>query len=353
MSHITAVKRCRVSPVLVMIVVFVDLRNMRWPMHIVYFSHSYRDVDARVVDHFAQLLRIEGVTLSLDPPSSRVNAAKLERHLNASDGMIAVLTIRDGGVSPHILYEIGLCRRARRPLLVLVEDQLPDSLIPSRILQRRFSRRSYLRQVREHRHALQIFKAYLGQEPPPRYQPSTSRRSCVLLGTSKLPSHAHNALIEEIEHGGYAPMELSGKSLEEDELAVYDTIACADAWPEKIAHENALTMAALARTSETFMLDRIKALSDQRHQRCRDARRPDLPGRRDREGGVRDQRPAPDARQRTVPGAAARTTCLDLLVLDTIQTQFDRFRSRGRARRVPAVGRDRPGVLPRRRLRRR
>jgi hypothetical protein len=35
----------------------------------------------------------------------------------------------------------------------------------------------------------------------------------------------------------------------------------ARAWPEKIAHENALTMAALSRTSETFMLDRIKALS--------------------------------------------------------------------------------------------
>lgn len=33
------------------------------------------------------------------------------------------------------------------------------------------------------------------------------------------------------------------------------------AWPEKLEHENALTMAALARTSETFMLDRIKALS--------------------------------------------------------------------------------------------
>jgi hypothetical protein len=35
----------------------------------------------------------------------------------------------------------------------------------------------------------------------------------------------------------------------------------ARAWPEKIAHENALTMAALSRTSEGFMLDRIKALS--------------------------------------------------------------------------------------------
>jgi hypothetical protein len=33
------------------------------------------------------------------------------------------------------------------------------------------------------------------------------------------------------------------------------------AWPEKIAHENDLTMAAHARTSETYLLDRIKALS--------------------------------------------------------------------------------------------
>ena len=32
-------------------------------------------------------------------------------------------------------------------------------------------------------------------------------------------------------------------------------------WPEKIRHENELTMAALARTSETFLLDRLKALS--------------------------------------------------------------------------------------------
>jgi len=32
-------------------------------------------------------------------------------------------------------------------------------------------------------------------------------------------------------------------------------------WPEKINHENALTMASLSRVSETFMLDRIKALS--------------------------------------------------------------------------------------------
>jgi len=35
----------------------------------------------------------------------------------------------------------------------------------------------------------------------------------------------------------------------------------ARAWPEKIAHENDLTMAALARTAESYLLDRIKAQS--------------------------------------------------------------------------------------------
>ncbi len=35
----------------------------------------------------------------------------------------------------------------------------------------------------------------------------------------------------------------------------------ARSWPEKIAHENELTMAAMARTSEMFILERIKALS--------------------------------------------------------------------------------------------
>jgi hypothetical protein len=38
----------------------------------------------------------------------------------------------------------------------------------------------------------------------------------------------------------------------------------ARAWPERIAHENDLTMAAWARTAETFLLDRIKAQSIKR-----------------------------------------------------------------------------------------
>jgi hypothetical protein len=121
-------------------------------MNIVYFSHSYRKEDAQIVKYFGRLMRSENLIPSLDPPSESVNAAKLERHLNSSDGMVAVITKREGGVSPHILFEIVLCLRARKPVIVFVEDELSDKLVPARILQRRFSRRSYLRQVRQHRH---------------------------------------------------------------------------------------------------------------------------------------------------------------------------------------------------------
>ncbi len=102
----------------------------------------------------------------------------------------------------------------------------------------------------------------------------------------------------------------------------------ARAWPEKIAHENALTMQALARTSEDFLLERIKALSV------------------NVTNGVETLgaliylvdaivKSAFGIRGRLRMPANARFTALlpsytlDLLLLDTIQTQFDRFRSKG------------------------
>ena len=101
----------------------------------------------------------------------------------------------------------------------------------------------------------------------------------------------------------------------------------ARAWPEKIAHENALTMAALARTSEGFMLDRIKALSINVTNGAEtlgaliylvDAIVKTAFGIR---GRLRMPR---EARFR----ALIPSWVPDMLVLDTIQTQFDRFRSR-------------------------
>jgi hypothetical protein len=197
-------------------------------MNIVYFSHSYRKEDAQIVKYFGRLMRSENLIPSLDPPSESVNAAKLERHLNSSDGMVAVITRRQGGVSPHILFEIVLCLRARKPVIVFVEDELSDKLVPSRILQRRFSRRSYLRQVRQHRHGLQILKAYLGDQPPPRYQPSTSRRSCLLIGIEDLPQLTE-LVPAVVESRGYSPVDLgSVRRSSPESLEIYEAIACAD-----------------------------------------------------------------------------------------------------------------------------
>jgi hypothetical protein len=102
----------------------------------------------------------------------------------------------------------------------------------------------------------------------------------------------------------------------------------ARAWPEKIAHENALTMQALARTTEGFLLDRIKDLS--------------VPVSNGAETlgaliylvdaitkaawGIR-------GRLRMPAGARFRAllpvVTLDILVLDAIQNQFDRYKTRG------------------------
>jgi hypothetical protein len=150
-------------------------------MHVVYFSHSYRDTDAAIVDHFGRLLRSEGIVPSLDPPSKTgVNAAKLERQLAGCDGMVAILCEREGGISQNILFEIGMCLRAQKPILVFVEDTLANTVIPAGLLQHRFSRKSFFRELREHREALRTLTQFLGTQP--RYQVGTMRRTCLIVG---------------------------------------------------------------------------------------------------------------------------------------------------------------------------
>ncbi|MEV0295313.1 hypothetical protein [Nocardia sp. NPDC050710] len=168
-------------------------------MSIVYFAHSYRERDAAVVDFFARLIRSEGLSLSLDPPSDAVNSAKLQRHLNASDGMIAVLSRRADGTSPHILYEINLAVKTGTPLLVFVEDTIPTSALSARLAQQRFSSRWYLREVREHRHVLKAFKTFMHEFDPPKFRPSAAKRACVLVGLENLPSEMAGGLREWIE----------------------------------------------------------------------------------------------------------------------------------------------------------
>ena len=168
-------------------------------MQLVYYSHSYREPDAPVVGFFASLMAHEGLTPSLDPPSDRLNSAKPERHLASTDGLIAVLTAREDGVSQYMLYEISLALRTRKPLLVFVEDVLPNDILPARILQRRFSRKGLHRQIRDHRHALHILKAYLGETPPPRYQPSLKKRNCLVVGAGQFPIRVRHAVDELLD----------------------------------------------------------------------------------------------------------------------------------------------------------
>lgn len=172
-------------------------------MALVYFAHSYRERDARVVDYFGRLMRSEGLIPSLDPPSDTVNGAKLQRHLNSSDGMVAVLSRRESGTSPHILYELALAIRARFPLLVFVEDSLPNDIVSNRVLQQRFSHRSFLREAPVHRHALRTFKDYVGGTSTGWYQRVRGKRSCLVLDSDLIQPALRDATIEWIGEADY------------------------------------------------------------------------------------------------------------------------------------------------------
>lgn len=178
-------------------------------MHIVYWAHSYRDEDAALNKYFGVLIeKGAGMVVNFDPPSKAVNSSKLERNLLVSDGMVAVLTWRASGPSQYILYEIGLALRARKPLVVFLDDRLPDGLIPPRVLQRRFSSRTYFHQVREHTHALRALKEYMGDPPPVRYQPSAGQRSCGLLGLDAISTARAQELDVFVTNCGYRPVEM-------------------------------------------------------------------------------------------------------------------------------------------------
>jgi hypothetical protein len=152
-------------------------------MHIVYWAHSYRDDDAAINEHFGVLIeQAEQMIINLDPPSPSVNESKLDQNLRSCDGMVAVLTSRATGPSQYILYEIGLSLRARKPVIAFLDDRIGGDVLPARILQRRFSYRTYFRQFREHTDALRALKNYMGDPPPSRYQPRAGQRTCGLVG---------------------------------------------------------------------------------------------------------------------------------------------------------------------------
>lgn len=177
-------------------------------MQVIYWAHSYRDEDALTNRHFGILIeQAERIIVNFDPPSKSVNESKLDQNLRTCDGMVAVLSWRASGPSQYILHEIALALRARKPLLVFVDDRLPD-ILPGRILQQRFSHRTYFRQFREHTHALRGLKSYMGEPPPIRYQPNSDQRACGLIGLKALEPNSRKLVFELIERRNYRPIDL-------------------------------------------------------------------------------------------------------------------------------------------------
>jgi hypothetical protein len=175
-------------------------------VHLVYYAHSYREPDKDINEFFQELMLTEGLTPSLDPPSDELNSAKPERHLRSTDGVITILPDRDPAPSSYIQYEIALGARAHKPMLVFVEDVLPDDLVSGALLQRRFSRRHLLREHRSHKHAISLFKTYIGSDPPPVYHPSVRRRSCLVIGMSGMSETQQRRVEDAISGLRYNPM---------------------------------------------------------------------------------------------------------------------------------------------------
>lgn len=180
-------------------------------MHPIYFSHGYREREAPFAAFFSSLMSKVGFIPSLDPPSNDVNSAKLERHLNYTNGLVAVLSNRDGGPSPHILYEISIALRCNKPTLVFVEDSIHESHIPRCILFKRFSERSYFRETTDHLYALEQLSAFIGKQQLPRYKGTERQRSCMLVGDNQMQRDVKANVRFFLESKGYMIWSLSKK----------------------------------------------------------------------------------------------------------------------------------------------
>lgn len=214
-------------------------------MQVVYWAHSYREEDAAINRHFGLLIeQAERMIVNFDPPSKSVNEAKLDQNLRGCDGMVAVLAWRASGPSPYILHEIALSLRARKPLLVFVDDRIAGDVLPARILQRRFSHRTYFHQIRDHMYALHSLKSYMGDPPPVRYQPISDQRGCGLIGFGAVGPSSGKVVLDFLEKRSYRCVDLehvdvgNPLSFERFEhLANLDVVlSCVDSPTQRVAY---------------------------------------------------------------------------------------------------------------------
>lgn len=172
-------------------------------MQPVYFAHGYRKREAPFAAFFGKLLRRQGLLPSLDPPSEVVNSAKLERHLRFTKGLVAIVADRGGKISPHIRFEIYMSIRLGQPLLAFFEDTLAPDVLPAQILKRRFSSTSFIREYREHMHAIEILSSFLGPDNVPKYIAPDDHRTCLLIGATKMPVSYRDGMNSLLMRKGY------------------------------------------------------------------------------------------------------------------------------------------------------
>jgi hypothetical protein len=188
----------------------------------IYFAHGYREREAPFAEYFTKLMGKLDLVPSLDPPSEDVNSAKLEHHLRHTEGLVAVLTNRPTGPSQHILYEISMAARARKPILVFIEDTLPTDILPNGLFQSRFSTKSYFREWRDHLHNLEIFKKYLGDIQLPKYKISSKQRSCMLIGSNILSKNMKRRIESMLKLRGYKSNDIDSKPIPFDGFSHFD-----------------------------------------------------------------------------------------------------------------------------------
>ena len=110
---------------------------------------------------------------------------------------------------------------------MFIEDLLPDNLVPAGLLQRRFSRRRLLREARDHRHAIRTLKTYIGNDPPPSYQPVTAQRRCAVIGAAQMGQARLLALTDFLAKRHYRPIVIAGRAQVPNEIAAEEFVQSA------------------------------------------------------------------------------------------------------------------------------
>lgn len=87
--------------------------------------------------------------------------------------------------------------RCNKPALVFAEDSIPESYLPNRVLIKRFSERSYIRETTDHLYALERLSTYIGKQQLPSYRGSEDQKSCLIIGENKLNKET-NSLIDNL-----------------------------------------------------------------------------------------------------------------------------------------------------------